>query len=59
MIMKKEYISPNLEEIEFKLSNILSGSVNNTSETEVEEGSSGSTINLAPGMESGSDDLDW
>ena len=58
-MMKKEYIYPEIQVVELKMSTLMAGSVNNTSEEEAPEGAEGSPINFAPGMESGSDDLDW
>ncbi len=58
-MMKKEYIYPEMQVVELKMSTLMAGSVNNTSEEEAPEGSQEKPINFAPGMESGSDDLDW
>lgn len=48
-----------MQVVELKISTLMAGSVNNTSEEDAPEGSQESTVNFAPGMESGSDDLDW
>ncbi len=58
-MMKKEYIYPEMQVVELKMSALMAGSINSTSNNEVPEGAEGSPINYAPGMESGSDDLDW
>jgi len=57
--MKKEYIYPEMQVVELKMSTLMAGSINNTSDEETPPGSEGHPINYAPGMESGSDDLDW
>jgi hypothetical protein len=57
--MKKNYLSPNIEVVELELNYLMSGSVGSTSEEQAASGSEESTVNFAPGMESGSDDLDW
>jgi hypothetical protein len=48
-----------MQVVELKMSALMAGSINSTSNNEVPEGAEGSPINYAPGMESGSDDLDW
>lgn len=58
-MMKKEYIYPEMQVVELKMSTLMAGSINSTSNNEASEGAEGSPINYAPGMESGSDDLDW
>ena len=58
-MMKKEYIYPEMQVVELKMSALMAGSINSTSNDEAREGSEGQPVNFAPGMESGSDDLDW
>jgi len=48
-----------MQVVELKMSTLMAGSINSTSNDEASEGKEGSPINFAPGMESGSDDLDW
>jgi len=54
--MKKEYLTPNIEIVEVELRSIIATSI---TDDEAAPGSEESTVNFAPGMESGSDDLDW
>ena len=57
--MKKEYIYPEMQVVELKMSTLMAGSVGRINETAAEQGSQENPAGFAPGLESGSDDLDW
>lgn len=57
--MKKEYIYPEMQVVELKMSTLMAGSVGSTNENEAEQGTKENPAGFAPGLESGSDDLDW
>ena len=58
-MMKKEYIYPEMQVVELKMSTLMAGSVGRINENTAEPGSKENPAGFAPGLESGSDDLDW
>ena len=57
--MKKEYIYPEMQVVELKMSTLMAGSVGRINDNVADQGSKENPAGFAPGLESGSDDLDW